>query len=339
MFRSGKCESQQINLGILHKLDHAPKNRTIVHSLKTHLKPISDVLCLARRFYQRPNKNALYTKFVHSAQRGRLSLVKTEKLNKHYNNQAKKTYNRSKTYKGGVIMQIKKPTSNYKKRQKSVRKITNISQGNKRYYKELRLKQKRANERMRQLELQGIDSPAYRAVQAKLEILGKQRKGARGRRFSETGKATYNEMEVQNKILDEFLGQQTSTLSGAKDYYDDVWATANKDNKLTSVGITRKQWFDFWDSMPDKKKDRMFYTEQVKIFKSFMRKNNKLVNEGKLTVEQIVDEIQEAKHLDEAFGNINTQILKARKPKDEKEAESMLKEYGVNIKTIVRESD
>lgn len=236
-------------------------------------------------------------------------------------------------------MAIKKPTSNYKKRQKSTRKIINISQGNKRFYKELRLKQKRANERMRQLEIYGIDSPAYRAVQAKLEILGKQRKGARGRRFSETGKATYNEMEVQNKILDEFLGQQTSTLSGAKDYYDEVWATANKDNKLTSVGITRDQWFDFWESMPDKKKDRMFYSQQVKIFKSFMRKNNKLVNEGKLTVEQIADAIQEAKHLDEAFGNINTQILKARKPKNEKDAEKILKEYGVNIKTIVKESD
>ena len=235
-------------------------------------------------------------------------------------------------------MPIKKPSSNFKKRQKSVRKITNISQGNKRFYKELRLKQKRANERMRQLELQGIDSPAYRAVQAKLEILGKQRKGARGRRFSETGRATYNEMEVQNKILDEFLGQQTSTLSGAKDYYDDVWATANKDNKLTSVGITREQWFDFWESMPDKKKDRMFYSQQVKIFKSFMRKNNKLINEGKLTVEQIADAIQSSKNLNEVFGSINTKILEVRKPKDEKEAETMLKEYGINLKTIVKEN-
>ena len=37
------------------------------------------------------------------------------------------------------------------------------TKGNKRFYPELRLKQKAANERMRQLEKAGINSPAYQS--------------------------------------------------------------------------------------------------------------------------------------------------------------------------------
>ena len=179
--------------------------------------------------------------------------------------------------------------------------------GNKRYDKELRLLQKRANERMRQLELQNIKSPSYKAVQAKLEIMGKQRKGDRGRRFSETGKATYNEAEMQKRILREFLDAKTSTLSGAKDYYDRVWETASNNavNKISEAGISREQWFDFWENMPDKKKDRMFYSQQVKIFTSFMRLNGDLVNEGEVSIEDIVDAIQEAEELNDVFDNLN----------------------------------
>lgn len=239
------------------------------------------------------------------------------------------------------MKKITKPTSNYKKRQRTTQKLTNISQGNKRLYQDLRLKQKRANERMRQLEIAQIESPAYRAVQAKLEILGKQRKGARGRRFSETGRATYNEMEVQLKILNEFLGQETSTIRGAKDYYDRVWETANKGDKLTSAGITREQWFDFWDSMPDKKKDRMFYSQQVKIFKSFMRKNGQLVDEGKITVEQIADAIQDSKNLKEVLGNVNKLMINERVKKGAKEKDVLkaLDKYGITIKLIGSEAD
>ena len=177
--------------------------------------------------------------------------------------------------------------------------------------KELRLLQKAANERMRQLEKKGIKSPAYQAIQAKLEILGKQRKGDRGRRFSETGRGTYNEKEMQKRILKEFLGAKTSTLTGSKDYYDRVWATANEGDKLTREGISREQWFEFFENMPDNKKDRMFYSQQVKIFKSFMRKNGELVNEGKITIEEIADSIQEADKLNKVFSNLNDLYVEA----------------------------
>ena len=61
--------------------------------------------------------------------------------------------------------------------------------------------------------------------------------------------------------------------------------------------------------MPDKKKDRMFYSQQVKIFTSFMRLNGDLVNEGEVSIEDIVDAIQEAEELNDVFDNLNESRL------------------------------
>ena len=185
--------------------------------------------------------------------------------------------------------------------------------GQKRFFKELRLKEKRANERMRQLELADINSPALQAVQAKLEMIGKQKKGDRGRRFSETGRATYAESEYLNKILDEFLGAKTSKLSQAKQYYEDMWQSANTNDQLSNAGITKEQWLDFWENMPDKKKDRMYYSQQVKIFKAFMRKNGKLIDEGKMTVADIAESIQNAETLSDALGKLNVTLQEVTK--------------------------
>ena len=185
--------------------------------------------------------------------------------------------------------------------------------GQKRFYKELRLKEKRANERMRRLEMADINSPALQAVQAKLEMIGKQRKGDMGRRFSETGRATYAESEYLNKILDEFLGAKTSKVSQAKQYYEDIWQSANTNDQLSNAGITKEQWLDFWENMPDKKKDRMYYSQQVKIFKAFMRKNGKLIDEGKMTVADIAESIQNAETLSDALGKLNVTLQEVTK--------------------------
>ena len=191
-----------------------------------------------------------------------------------------------------------------KEKSKLKRKVGNIGAGNKRYYKELRLKEKAANERMRQLELQGIKSPAYQAVQAKLEVLGRQTKGDRGRRFSETGRATYNEMELVNKILDEFLEQKTSKLKGAKEYEQDVWESANKNNKLSQAGISRDDWLNFWQSMPDRK-DRLYGSTQiVAMVRAYSLKNGKLDDDNKLSMQEIADEIQASKNLKDAYAKI-----------------------------------
>jgi hypothetical protein len=185
---------------------------------------------------------------------------------------------------------------------KSKRAQRAAERGNVRYYNDLRLKAKAANERMRQLEKQDINSPAYQSVQAQLEILGKQTKGNRGRRFSETGKATYNEAELLNKILDNFLYEQsTSTVKGAREYQKDVWESANANNKLSEAGISKDDWLHFWESMPDKK-DRMYGSSQiVAMVRAYSIKNNKLDDQDKMTVDEIADEIQNSKNLKSAY--------------------------------------
>ena len=192
------------------------------------------------------------------------------------------------------------------------------TQGNKRFYSDLRLKEKAANERMRQLEKAGLKSPAYQAIQAKLEVLGKQTKGDRGRRFSETGKATYNEMQLLNKILDEFLGYETSTIKGARQYEKDVWESANKNNKLSDAGITRDDWLKFWQSMPDRK-ERLYGSSQiVAIMRAYSKKNGELDDENKLTMEEIAEEIQASKNLKDAYNKLGltpSEVMSARPKK------------------------
>ena len=177
-------------------------------------------------------------------------------------------------------------------------------QGSKRQYEELRLKSKRANERMRQLERAGLNTPAYQTVQAKLEILGKRTRGNTGRRFSESGKATYNEKELLLKILDEFLGFVTSTISGANKYYNDIWQTANKGDQLTRAGISRDEWFEFWESLPDKK-SRLYGSSQiVAILRTYTRKNQNLQDNQKYSVQEIADEIQNSKNLKDVYNKL-----------------------------------
>ena len=201
-----------------------------------------------------------------------------------------------------------------KRLEKSSKRAT--TQGNKRLYSDLRLKEKAANERMRQLEKAGIKSPAYLNVQAKLEVLGKATKGERGRRFSETGKATYNEKELLNKILDEFLyNEKTSTLAGAKEYERNVWESANKNNILAAAGISREDWFAFWQAMPDRKERLYGSTQIVAMMRAYSMKNAKLEDENKLSVQEIADEIQNSKNLKSAYralGLTPTEVTTAR---------------------------
>lgn len=201
---------------------------------------------------------------------------------------------------------------------------------------DLRLKEKRANERMRQLEIADIKSPAYQAVQAQLEVLGRQTKGDRGRRFSETGKATYNEAQYLDKILDEFLGYETSTVKGAREYRDEVWSSANKNNKLAEAGITRDEWFEFWEAMPDRK-DRLYGSSQiVAMVRAYRIKQDKLSDElaelkkidkptrkqlkrikeledmDAMSVQEIAEEIQASKNLKEAYNKLGLQWKEAQ---------------------------
>lgn len=185
----------------------------------------------------------------------------------------------------------------------------------KRYYSDLRAMAKRANQRMLRLERAGISSPAYQAAQSKLEILGRTSSGNRGRRFSETGRATYNEMEATKKVLEDFLNATTSTISGEVDFRKRVWNSANTNNQLDEAGITRKDWEEFWESMPSEK-DRLYGSDQiVAIIRAYSQKNGELQDEDKLTMEEIADKIQSSKNLKSAYrslGITSKEVINAR---------------------------
>ena len=172
-----------------------------------------------------------------------------------------------------------------------------------RKYDDLRLLQKRANQAMKRLEQRGIESPAYKAVQAQLEVLGRRSSGTIGRRFSESGKATYNEYQMQKKILEDFLSMKTRTQAGATKWVEDVWsgALSNEDLKLKESGVTRDEWLEFWSNMPSNHKDRMFGSEViVKMLRTYTYKNRELSDDQKLSAEDIAREINNARSVKEA---------------------------------------
>ena len=175
---------------------------------------------------------------------------------------------------------------------------------NKRYYNDLRLLQKRANQAMKRLERMEIQSPAYKAVQGQLEILGRQQRGDIGRRFSESGMATWNEYQVQKSILEGFLEMKTRTQKGAKQWVEDIWqgAQQNEALQLKESGITKKDWFEFWHNMPSNHKDRILGSDViVKMLRTYTYKNRNLKDDQKLSVAEIADAINQAKNVKEAY--------------------------------------
>ena len=166
-----------------------------------------------------------------------------------------------------------------------------------RAYEDLRLMSKRANQAMVRLERLGINTPAYEAVQAKLEILGKTASGSRGRRFSESGKATWQEYQMLKSVLNQFLTAKTHSERGAKQWVKNIWESAesNADLKLKEAGITRDQWLEFWKSMPANHKDRVFSSEViVDLMRTYTIKNRRKTDDQKMSMSEIARAIQDA---------------------------------------------
>ena len=189
------------------------------------------------------------------------------------------------------------------------------------FYPELRQLQKRANQRIVRLEQMGVRSPAYDSIQGKLEVMGKQTKGTRGRRFSETGKATYQAYEHQMKILREFLDMSTSTQKGAADWQENVWQGARSSNKgllLDEAGITKEDWLEFWKNMPANQKDRQFGSEViVKMLRTYTYKNKVLKDNEKMSAQEIAEAISAAKDVKTAYKQLGINY------KDVKEVNSL----------------
>lgn len=168
--------------------------------------------------------------------------------------------------------------------------------------KELRSLQKRANQRMRRLEQADIQSPAYKGIQSKLEMMGIKKNETKGRRFSETGKGTRNEIAQQKAILKEFLEHKTSTVSGTKKLNDAIWNTANDKFNLSEHGISKEDYLNIWENLPNKTKDRMYGSEvYIDIVKTVTRIQNNLEDDQKLSIKEIVDAIEASKNEKEAY--------------------------------------
>lgn len=188
----------------------------------------------------------------------------------------------------------------------------------KREYRDIRLMAKRVNERMRQLEKKDIKSPAYRSLQATLEMMGKRGTDKYGRRFSEGKMYTYAEAMSLRSILSKALGKETLSIKGAKTYYDKVWQGAlnNPNLKIKENGITREQWFDFWENMPTKEKDRTYGSEQnVKLLIEYTRKHGKLGVDNAMSAEEIAAEIQASTSLKNAYERLGISV-KGKKSRD-----------------------
>ena len=180
------------------------------------------------------------------------------------------------------------------------------------FHKDLKLLAKRANQAMVRLERLDINSPAYEYAQAVLEMLGKERKGNRGRRFSETGKATYNEYEMLISRLNRFLNMPTHSEKGAKAWVDKIWEGALKSDKvnISEANITRDEYLEFWKAMPAAQQDRMLGSEiivniiqTVSLKKDELRKSGQMTPEleNKLSPQEIANAIQSSRNMKAAF--------------------------------------
>lgn len=164
---------------------------------------------------------------------------------------------------------------------------------------------KRANERIRQLERKEPNSPALRTVQARLQLMGKRSNETIGRRFSETGKGTRNELKQLEKELNNFLEMETSTVSGYRKYRKNIFETANKRYNLKDNGINFDDYMKMWETLPDSEKDRMYGSETIiNMVVAVTKKNGKVTDENDFTIEEIIERIQSSKSLSDAYKSI-----------------------------------
>lgn len=152
------------------------------------------------------------------------------------------------------------------------------------YSDELRKLAKAMNQRMVELEKRGFNSPAYRAAQARLQQLGRDRLRAAGRRFSETGYfENQNEMRKVESILKKFKEQETSKLSGYRAYRKRVLDGLQKRYNYKNQGITDDDMMEFWENMPDDERERIYGSDETFIiaakFLMNKRKNRVILTE------------------------------------------------------------
>lgn len=186
---------------------------------------------------------------------------------------------------------------------------------------ELRKLAKAANQRMVELEKRGYNAPAYQSVQGRLASLGAKKGRAAGFRFSESGRfKNKNEMAQYKAALERFMGQETSKLRGYKAYRKRVLKGLQDRYDYKKYGMSDDDMMEFWESMPDNDRDRMYGSDEaviitMKIFKDM--KTGKLEKENVLSIKEIVDRINSSRSLSEALDKLGIDQEEYLKFKDE----------------------
>lgn len=175
------------------------------------------------------------------------------------------------------------------------------------YDAEVRQLAKRANQRMVEMERHGLQSPAYKAAQASLEMMGRRSNKAQGRRFSETGKGTENELRQQKAELEKFLGQKTSTVRGYKQYRKDVYKGADKEFNLKKAGISQEDFEYLWEELPDKEEERKYYAAfYIEVMETYEMKvkSRQIKRENALNITDMIRILEGSENLQSALNEI-----------------------------------
>lgn len=176
------------------------------------------------------------------------------------------------------------------------------------YSNELRKLAKAMNQRMLELEKRGMNSPAYQSIQARLAAMGRPENKKGVRRFSETGKfKNKNEMAQYKAILERFKEQETSKVSGYKNYRKRVLEGLQKRYDYESMGLSDDDVMDFWEAMPDDERDRIYGSDETFIIvAAYTRdvKSGRITNDNALSIKEIVERINSSKSLTQALQKI-----------------------------------
>ena len=178
------------------------------------------------------------------------------------------------------------------------------------YDSELRKLAKRANQRMVRLEKARLNTPAYLQAQAILEMMGRKSATAKGRRFSETGTGTVNEIRQQKAALERFLNARTSTVSGTESMKKEIYNTANKNYNLEEAGISEEDYFELWENLPDEAERKYYAAYYIEVLEAYQMKldEGEIKRENELSITDMLRMMEGSKNYKEALASIGLSV-------------------------------
>lgn len=179
-----------------------------------------------------------------------------------------------------------------------------------RFDSELRKMAKRANQRMVRLEKAGMNTPALMQAQAILEMMGRKSTTAKGRRFSETGRGTENEIRQQKAAIERFLNARTSTVSGTQSMKREIYNTANKNYNLEEAGISEEDYFELWENLPDEAERKYYAAYYIEVLEAYQMKldEGEIKRENELTITDMLRMMEGSKNYKEALASIGLTV-------------------------------